>query len=290
MAVTRESAGLRQASGAVQSNKRAAKVATYVALTVAALFFTIPLLYLLALSVVSSFTRVAELSALLDPTFANFGRAWTALPLPRWMLNSLIVTTTATVANLLLDSMAGYAFAKMRFAGRDVLFVVMLATVMVPIPVTLLPTYQIASQLGIIDSYYALVLPALAYPLGVFLMREFIRTIPTELVDAARIDGLSDFGIYRRVIVPLAVPGLAVLGLFTFFLQWSSLLWPLVVTTSDKARTVQAGIATVPGEFVTDWGMIAAATLISIIPMLCVFLLAQRYVVGGLTGGRTLKG
>jgi multiple sugar transport system permease protein len=140
------------------------------------------------------------------------------------------------------------------------------------------------------DTYQALIVPALAYPVGVFMMRQFIQTIPSELEDAGRIDGMSEFGIYLRIIVPLSLPGLAMLGLFTFLTQWGSFLWPLIVATSDRTRTIPPGLATFPGQYNTDWGLATAATVSSMIPMLIIFLFFQRYLTQGLVGGRTTKG
>jgi ABC-type glycerol-3-phosphate transport system permease component len=195
-----------------------------------------------------------------------------------------------TISILFLDSLAGYAFAKKRFRGREAFFLVLLSTLMVPLPVTLLPTFLLANRLGLIDTYQALILPGLAYPVGVFMMRQFIQTIPSELEDAARIDGMTDFGIYARVILPLCIPGLAVLGLFTFMTSWSAFLWPLIVATSDRSRTIPPGLATIPGQYNTDWGLATAATVCSMIPMLVIFLAFQRYLRQGIIGGRGAKG
>jgi multiple sugar transport system permease protein len=161
---------------------------------------------------------------------------------------------------------------------------------MVPLPVTLLPTFLIANQLRIINSFQVLILPGLANTVGVFMMRQFIQTIPTELEDAARIDGMSEFGIYLRVILPLSIPGLATLAIFTFLTSWGSLLWPLVVTGNDYARTIPPGLATIPGLYGTNWGLVAAMTFLSMLPMLVIFLALQRYLSHGIAGGRTTKG
>jgi multiple sugar transport system permease protein len=264
--------------------------AIYLALSLAGLIAAGPIVYLLATSFKQTYSRMVPLSVLWNPTFANYEAIWTEHPFKKWMLNSLVVATIATLLILFLDSLAGYAFARKRFRARDMLFMLLLSTLMIPLAVTLLPTFLLANRLDLIDSYQALILPALAYPVGVFMMRQFIQTIPSELEDAARIDGMSDLGIYFRVILPLCIPGLAVLGLFTFLTQWSSFLWPLVVATSDRSRTIPPGLATIPGQYNTDWGLATAATVSSMVPMLIIFALFQRYLRQGFAGGRTTKG
>jgi ABC-type glycerol-3-phosphate transport system permease component len=263
---------------------------TYLALSLAGLMAAGPIVYLLATSLKQTYSRTVDLSVLWNPTLINYYNVWFVHPFRKWMINSLIVAVVVTAAILFLDSLAGYAFAKKRFRGREPLFLLLLSTLMIPLPVTLLPTFLLANGLGLIDSYQALILPALAYPVGVFMMRQFIETIPSELEDAARIDGMSDFGIYARIILPLCVPGLAVLGLFTFLTSWSAFLWPLIVATSDRTRTIPPGLATIPGQYNTDWGLATAATVSSMVPMLIIFLLFQRYLRQGIAGGRATKG
>jgi ABC-type glycerol-3-phosphate transport system permease component len=263
---------------------------TYLILFVAGFVAATPIIYLLATSLKETYIRIVDLSVFLNPTLVNYQNVWFAHPFRKWMVNSLIVAVAVTLLILFLDSLAGYAFAKKRFRGRDPIFYLLLSTLMVPLPVTLLPTFLLADRLKMIDTYQALVLPALAYPVGVFMMRQFIKTIPSELEDAARIDGVSEFGIYVRIILPLSIPGLAVLGVFTFMIQWGSFLWPLVVATSNSTRTIPPGLATFPGQYHTDWGLATAGTVSSMIPMLIIFLAFQRYIRQGITGGRAAKG
>ena len=269
---------------------RAADVATYLALSLASLFAAGPVIYLLATSFKQGYSRLVPLSVLWHPSWVNYHKVWFDNPFRHWLVNSLVVATVATIIILFMDSLAGYAFARKRFRGRDLLFMLLLSTLMIPLAVTLLPTFLLANRLNLVDSYQALILPALAYPVGVFMMRQFIQTIPTELEDAGRIDGMTDLGIFFRVILPLCVPGLAVLGLFTFLTQWSSFLWPLIVATSDRSRTIPPGLATIPGQYNTDWGLATAATVSSMVPMLIIFAIFQRYLRQGFAGGRTTKG
>jgi multiple sugar transport system permease protein len=263
---------------------------TYLALTLAALMAAGPVVYLLATSFKQTYSRMVPLSVIWSPSWANYHTIWFDHPFKKWMVNSLVVAIIATIVILFLDSLAGYAFARKRFRGKEMLFILLLSTLMIPLAVTLLPTFLLANRLNLIDSYQALILPALAYPVGVFMMRQFIQTIPTELEDAGRIDGMSDLGIYFRVILPLCIPGLAVLGLFTFLTQWSAFLWPLIVATSDRSRTIPPGLATIPGQYNTDWGLATAATVSSMVPMLIIFAIFQRYLRQGFAGGRTTKG
>jgi len=274
-----------------QQRIRIAKdVSTYLLLCITGVMAAGPIVYLIATSLKQTYTRTVDLSVFRNPSLVNYRAAWFDHPFQKWMVNSLIVATVVTVLILFLDSLAGYAFARKKFPARDLIFFVLLSTLMIPLAVTLIPTFLLVNDLDLIDTYQALILPALAYPVGVFMMRQFIQTIPGELEDAARIDGMSDFGIYFRIILPLCVPGLAVLGLFTFLTQWSALLWPLIVATSDKTRTISPGLATFPGQYNTDWGLATAATVSSMIPMLIFFMLFQRYLRQGLSGGRTTKG
>ncbi len=271
-------------------NERLKNAATYFLLIIACTITTGPIVFLLATSLKETYTRTVDFSVFLDPTFVNYHKIWYDHPFRFWMRNSLLVATAVTAGILFLDSLAGYAFARKQFRGKDTIFFLILATLMVPLPVTLLPIFLLANDLGWIDTYRALIFPALAYPVGVFMMRQFIQTIPSELEDAARIDGMSDFGIYARVILPLCIPGLAVLGLYTFTTSWGAFLWPLIVATSDATRTIPPGLATIPGQYNTDWGLATAATVTSMVPMLVIFLVFQRYLRQGFAGGRSTKG
>ena len=277
------------ATADIGTHGRAANVGTYVVLGTAALIALAPFFFLLVTALTHTYTEQVKISEIAHPTIANFRDIFTQTNFGRWLFNSFVVATATTLLVLVIDSLAGYAFAKKKFVGRDVIFFMLLATLMIPIPVTILPTFLLATKLGVIDSYYALILPAVAVPIGVFMMRQFIKTIPTELEEAARIDGLGDLGIYWKIIMPLSLPALALLGFYTFFLQWSSLLWPLLVATSDKSRTIPPGLATLFGQYVSNYGMISAGAVLSIIPMVVVFILLARQLARGLVS-RTVKG
>jgi multiple sugar transport system permease protein len=211
----------------------------------------------------------------------------------RWTLNSLIVAGAVTLAQLLFASMAGYAFAKKQFPGKELLFWIYVSSMMVPIYALIVPLYRMMSTFNLLDTYAALILPGLAAPFGVFLMRQFIQTLPSELIDAARIDGCSELMVYWRLIVPLSTPGLAVLGIFAFSDQWASFFWPLVVTGSRDMRVLTVGIASLQSFDVTsgmkDYGVMMAGATWMAVPMFVIFFLSQRYFVKGITLG-ALKG
>ncbi len=207
----------------------------------------------------------------------------------RWLINSLLVASCVTIIVLLIQSMAGYVFAKKKFPGRDLIFIVILSGIMIPRAVTIIPVFFIAKHLKILNTYPGLILPPLAVPLGVFLMRQYMRTLPSELLDASRIDGCSEFRTYWRIVLPLSKPGLAVLGIYTFMEQWRDFLWPLIATQKDYMKTLPVGLSVFHTEFRTDYGIQMAAVLLSVLPFMIVFLYFQRYFIKGMTVG-ALKG
>jgi multiple sugar transport system permease protein len=202
-----------------------------------------------------------------------------------WMINSLIVATAITAWHLLFDTMAGYAFAKRRFPGRNILFWMVLSTLMIPIHVTVIPLYVVTRQLGLIDNLLAVILPGTASAFGIFLMRQYIQTLPSELEDAARIDGASEFGVFWNVILPLTKPAMAALAIFTFVRHWNDFLWPLIALNRPQNYTLTVGVANLQGEFMTDWGIIFAGAALAALPMIVFFLLFQKYFLEGVRMG-----
>ena len=220
----------------------------------------------------------------------NYVDAWHVASFGRYFINSGIVAVTITVGGLFLNSMAGYAFAKFRFPGRNILFVYVLATMMVPIYATMVPVFILLKTIRSLDSYQGLILPFLATGFGIFLMRQFFQTIPTDLIEAARIDGCSEFRTFMQIVLPISKPPLATLGIFTFMYSWNNFIWPLIVVKSNEMRTVPLAIAALSqGLFVMSWPILMAGASFAITPVLVVFLLFQRFFVRGiaLTG---LKG
>jgi multiple sugar transport system permease protein len=212
----------------------------------------------------------------------NYTDAIHAAPFGRFFLNSFIVTGATVVGNLVLCSLAGYAFARFRFFGRDVLFVILLATLMIPFQVVMIPIFLIMRHLGLVDSLGALILPNLVTPFGIFLMRQFFRTLPIELEEAARIDGCSRLGTLVRIVLPLSGPALATLAVIAFLWNWNDFLWPLVVIQSQNHMTLQLGLSTFQGAHSTAWTQLMAGNVLAVLPMLVVFLVAQRHFVNSI--------
>ena len=214
--------------------------------------------------------------------FENFAKAWSEQPFGHWLLNSAIVSVTCVLSNLVICSMAGYAFARIRFGGRGLLFIVLLATLMVPFQVLMIPTLLIVKHLGLVDTLPALIAPNLATAFGVYLLRQFFVSLPVELEEAAVIDGAGRFRILFSILLPLMGPPLTTLAVMTFLWTWNDFLWPLVVTSSPQVMTVQLGLASFQGSHFTDWPVLMAGTLISQLPVLVLFLLGQRYFVSSI--------
>ena len=221
-------------------------------------------------------------------SLTNYTEVLTQLPVLLWLRNSVIVAVGQTLLTLIFDSMAGYAFARKAFPGRRVLFLLILAALMIPYQVTMIPVYQMMSGWGLVNTFVALILPSTT-TFGVFFMRQYIRTIPVELDEAARIDGCSDWSIYWRIILPLARPALAALGIFTFMGSWNNFLYPLIMTHTNDVRPLTVALSQLQGQLFSDWGRIMAVSTIAFLPVLIVFLCLQRYfergiVLSGLKG------
>lgn len=197
----------------------------------------------------------------------------------RWMGNTFIFASAVTIVTLFIDSLAGYAFARLRFPGRNIVFFFVIATLMIPVAALLAPLFVIVESFGWLNTYWGLILPMTVAPLGVFMMRQFISTLPEGLYEAAKLDGASEWKIFSRVVMPQLKPALVVLGIFVFMTQWVNFLWPLVVITNDEMRTLTVGVASLEGQFVTNWGVIAAGSLLTMIPITIVFLIFQRWFV-----------
>jgi multiple sugar transport system permease protein len=203
----------------------------------------------------------------------------------RWFFNSLFVALSVTAFHVIFDTMAGYAFAKRRFPGSNILFWMILSTLMIPPHVTLVPLYIVTRQIGLLDSLLAVILPGTANVFGIFLMRQYIQTMPTELIEAGRIDGANEFGIFWRIILPLCKPAIAALAIFTFVRHWNDFLWPLIVLTRSRNYTLPVGVASLQGEFGTDYGVIFAGAALAALPMIIFFLVFQRYFLEGVRMG-----
>lgn len=215
-------------------------------------------------------------------TLDNYVATFQAAPFGRFYLNSLFVATTVTIGQLVTCSMAAYAFARMEFWGRDALFYVFLATMMVPLHVTMIPSFMILHWLGLIDTYGALIIPGLASAFGTFLLRQFFLSIPKELEEAAFLDGCGRFRVLWQIIVPLARPALATLAIFTFMGVFNDFIWALVVINSEDLYTVQLGLAIFRDRYSTEWGSLMAGSVVATLPILLVFFLAQKHFIQGI--------
>jgi multiple sugar transport system permease protein len=218
-----------------------------------------------------------------QPTLDNFRTLFDKLNFPLYFLNSAIVAVFVVGGNLLFCSMLGYALTKLRFAGRDRIFLLVMGTLMVPSTVTLVPLFVLMSAMGLVNTYAGLILPFAAGPFGVFLMRQFMLGIPDELIEAARIDGAGEYRIFWTVVMPLCRAPLATLGIFTFLGSWNNFLWPLVVSTSERMYTLPVAVATFSiGQHSSDYGTLMAGSVLLVAPVLIVFVLLQRYFTQGI--------
>lgn len=239
----------------------------------------------------SAFKSPAELAA--QPptsyphhvTFSNFSTGLAAFDFPRYLLNSVIVTVSATLLTVLINSMAAYALAKYNFRGRNLLFLITLSTIMIPLQVILLPIYQVVSSLGMTNSLLGLIIPPAATPTGVFLLRQYMLTLPDETIEAARIDGAGEFAIFWRIVLPLCKPALAVLAIFSVIWRWNDFLWPLIVAQDESKQTLPVAIARFAGEQAIPFSQILAVSVVSIIPVVVIFLVLQRQIIAGLVSG-----
>lgn len=218
-------------------------------------------------------------------TLANYIHVLTRIPFLRYFANSVIVSLVTTLGHVFFDTLAAYAFAKLTFPGRDKIFFIMLLALMVPFQVNLIPLYKIMATLHWTDTYLALIVPNLTSIFGIFLMRQFMMTIPNELLDAARIDGCSEFGVFRKVALPLALPGIATLIIFTFMGTWNDFLWPRIVTKTESLYTLPVGLAQLQMKNTSNVAQIMAGTVLTALPMIIVFLFMQRQFIEGMTAG-----
>lgn len=220
----------------------------------------------------------------------NFVDAWTMAPFDRWLLNTTVVAIASVAGNLVFCSLAGYALARLRFIGSNVAFLVILATLMVPFQVVMIPTLLIVRSMGLIDSLGALIVPNLVTPFGIFLLRQFFKTLPVEIEEAARIDGASRVGTLVKVVLPQMKAPLATVAIMTLLWAWNDFLWPLIVIQSPDQMTLPLGLSTFQGAHFTNWPVLMAGTLMSQLPMLVVFVVAQRWFVQSLSVSSGIKG
>jgi len=266
---------------------RVATVLLHAALVLGAAATLFPLFWMITASLMPTGEANSDPPPLLPSrvTFEHYGELFTRLNLGQAFFNSTLLATAVTLLSLFLNSMAGYAFAKLRFRGRGKIFGFLLAALVLPTQVAVLPLFLLLREMHLISSYWGVILPGMASIFGIFLMRQYALSIPDELLDAARIDGASEFRIYWEIVIPLCRPILVTLAIFTFLGTWNDFLWPLVVLTDQSRYTLPVALANLFGEHVQDTELMMAGSVLTVLPVLLLFLFLQRHYIQGLLMG-----
>jgi len=270
--------------GSVEIGRRDPRTGlAYLTLAAGTVLVAFPFYWMVA-SALKPFNEMFDLRLIpAHPTLLNFAEVLTRTRFPRWFGNSLIVATITTVSVAFFDSLVGYVLAKLQFPGRGFIFVMILATLMIPTEMLVIPWYIMSSAYGWINSYWGIMFPGLMSAFGVFLIRQFMSGVPDELLDAGRIDGVTEFGLYWRIALPQIRPALAALCIFTFLGNWNAFLWPLIVIQGADMRTLPVGIALFSGEAGSSWNLIMASSALAVLPVLAVFVVLQRQIIEGVT-------
>lgn len=279
-------------AGGIQSKRKVRlwQAISYLVMILISMATVVPFLFMFSTSFTQSFTMMSYPPRLIpdNPSLSNY---WEIIfnfqngLFSRWFFNTIFTTACITVGSLILNTLSGYIFAKKEFYGRQLLFILLLATMMVPGAVTLIPAFLLINKLKLFDTYWALILPALVSPFGIFMMRQFIASLPSELIESAKIDGASELRIFWSIIIPLSLPAMAALGIFTVINAWNAFLWPLVVLRSNTMRTLVVGLATVQSEYHPEYGLIMAGSVLTVLPLLLLYIAFQPYFVEGLRLG-----
>ena len=264
--------------------KNKSHIAVYIVLLSGVLITLLPFLWMLltSLKTQSEAIHVPPVTFPARPVLSNYADVFRDVPFARMYLNTIISAVVTVAAQLLFCSMAAYAFAKLKFPGRDVIFVILLAVVMVPSSFFILPQYLIIQKLGLLNTIPALFIPNLFSAFGTFLLRQFFLSLPSDLEDAAALDGCTPFTTYWRIMLPLAKPGLVSLGILTLRFAWNDLMWPLIVNTSQEKMTLTAGLAYMQGQYQTNFPEMMAGAMMAIIPLLVLFAVFQRQFIEGI--------
>ena len=262
--------------------KLKAKILWYLLLSAIALLMLFPLLWLIGTSLKSPTEDIFSFPPQLiptQPTLENFQKVWQTYPFGRYLFNSILVAVLSVGFNLLFCSLAAYPLARLNFRGRELIFALVISTIMIPFQIVMIPLYILMVQLGLRNTYLGVIFPSLASAFGIFLLRQAFGGVPKELEEAGRMDGCSELGIWWHVMIPAVRPALVTLAIFVFIGSWSDFLWPLIVLDRPEYYTLPLGVATLAGTFSLDWRLIAAGSVISIAPVLFVFLFLQRYII-----------
>jgi putative chitobiose transport system permease protein len=263
-------------------NPKSKILGTYALLSAIALAMLFPLLWLFGTSLKSPTENIFGFPPQLlpqQPTLNNFAIAWQTAPFGRYLFNSILVAVLTVTLNLLFCSLAAYPLARLDFRGRDFIFTLIISTITIPFQIVMIPLYILTVQLGLRNTYLGIILPSLASAFGIFLLRQAFQGVPKELEEAGRLDGCSEVGLWWHVMIPAVRPALVTLAIFVFIGSWSDFLWPLIVLDRPEYYTLPLGVATLAGTFSLDWRLIAAGSVISILPVLILFLWVQRYII-----------
>jgi len=286
----RESLLLNATTAAEPSRERvamrrvSAELPIYLALIAGALVMVFPFAWMVSTSLTTDAQLFVTPPQLIpDPAQPeNYARVADAFPIGRFALNSAVVAVVTTLLQLITSAMGAYAFARIRFPGREALFIVYLATLMVPMQVIVVPLFIEMRLIGQVNSYGGLILPGIASAFGTFLLRQYFLSLPLELEEAAWMDGASRWTIFSRIVLPLSGPALATFGIFAFMASWNAFLWPLLLVSDTELMTLPVGLSNLHGRYVTEWNLVMAGATLSVIPIVIVYLAAQRYVVRGI--------
>ena len=273
------------------SGQKVLKVLLYVFLIVMAAIMLLPFLWMLSASLKQDrdvFTFPIKWIPE-NPDWANYSRIWTQIPLLTYILNTVKLTIIVTLLQLFTSSFAAYAFAKLRFKGRNALFLGYVATIAVPWQAYMVPQFMMLRSMGLNNTHLAIIILQAFSAFGVFMMKQFYEGIPTELCEAARIDGMTEYGIYAKIMLPLAKPSLSTLTIFTFVNTWNDFLGPYIYLTRDNLKTIQLGLRSFIGQYSSEYGLIMAGSVVTMIPVIAVFLALQKYFVEGVASSG-LKG
>jgi multiple sugar transport system permease protein len=275
----------------LRQRERLTRVLLYSLLVIGAFLALLPMVWMVSASLMPS----GEASTYpphffpTSVTFAHYYDLFTRLNLGRYLLNSAFVALVVTLSSLAINSMAGYAFAKLRFRGRDRLFRLLSTGLVLPVQVAMLPLFLLLKNLGLINTYWGVIIPGMASIFGIFLVRQYALAIPDEMLDAARVDGASEFRIFWSIVVPGIVPILATLSIWTFLATWNDFMWPLIVLSDESHYTLPVALANLSGEHVQDTELMMAGSVLTVIPVMLVFLFLQRYYIQGVMAG-SVKG
>ena len=285
------STAARESGPSLAARQRTTKIVLYLLLLIGAAISLLPMVWMVSASLMPSGEASTFPPHFLPSTvtFEHYVSLFTRLSIGRYLFNSALIAIIVTTTSLMINGMAGYAFAKLRFRGRDRLFKALSGGLVLPVQVAMLPLFLLLKNMGLINTYWGVIIPGMSSIFGIFLVRQYALAIPDEMLDAARVDGASEFRIFWSIVVPGIVPILATLAIWTFLATWNDFMWPLIVLSDESHYTLPVALANLAGEHVQDTELMMAGSVITIIPVMLVFLFLQRYYIQGVMAG-SVKG